>query len=68
MSELKSGVILDMCKDPKFFFEKIRDDMYFIIDSYIQEVDSTLNGCIRIDMENYFKERFGIWLYKPKKT
>jgi hypothetical protein len=58
--ELRSGLILAICKNPKEFFEALRDDIYSLVDERLQNVNADLNTQIQYEIMEYFVERFGI--------
>ena len=55
---LKSGLILEICKNPAEFFLNIRDDLFTLTDGLLID-NPQLNEAVSYAILEYFEERFG---------
>lgn len=55
----KSGLILEICKDPAEFFQSIRDDLFHITDELLIDTPQ-VNEQVSYAILEYFEERFGV--------
>jgi len=57
--ELRSGLILEICKSPLEFFQGIRDDLFSVTDELLID-NPQLNEQVTYAILEYFEERFGV--------
>lgn len=56
---LKSGLLLEICKDPAEFFKEMCDDLYTLTDAILVDTPH-LNEEVSSAIFEYFQEKFNV--------